>query len=105
MVSARKREVANSLPVKPDQSSIVRFVPKRRRKAIFGQTRRHWGQIFHVLARQKERQIIEGHLMPAHVHRCTAIPPKHPVASAIEFVKGKSAIAMDWLYCYTRRHK
>jgi REP element-mobilizing transposase RayT len=43
--------------------------------------------------------------MPDHVHRCTAIPPKHPVASAIEFVKGKSAIAMDWLYCYTRRHK
>ncbi len=51
------------------------FVPKRRRKVIFGQTRRHLGQIFHALARQKECQIIEGHLMPDHVHMCIAIPP------------------------------
>ena len=38
----------------------VVFVPKRRRKVIFGQTRRHLGPIFHALARQKECQIIEG---------------------------------------------
>ena len=42
----------------------VVFVPKRRRKAIFGQTRRQLGAIFHSLAKQKECQIIEGHLMP-----------------------------------------
>jgi putative transposase len=70
------------------------FVPKRRRKVIFGQTRRHLGEIFHALARQKECQIIEGHLMPDHVHMCIAIPPKHPVASVIGFLKGKSAIAI-----------
>src|ERR1700683_3466045 len=52
----------------------VVFVPKRRRKVIFGQTRRHLGPIFHPLARQKECQIIEGHLMPDHVHMCIAIP-------------------------------
>src|SRR5436190_23824835 len=46
----------------------VVFVPKRRRKAIFGQTRRQLGPIFHGLARQKECQILEGHLMPDHVH-------------------------------------
>src|SRR4030095_1542561 len=45
-------------------------------------------------ARQKECQIIEGHLMPDHVHMCIAIPPKHPVASVIGFLKGKSAIAI-----------
>src|SRR5437588_3648510 len=54
----------------------VVFVPKGRRKAIFGQTRRHLGPIFHGLARQKECQILEGHLMPDHVHMCIAIPPK-----------------------------
>jgi len=69
-------------------------VPKRRRKAIFGQTRRQLGQIFHALARQKECQIVEGHLMSDHVHMCIAIPPKHPVASVIGFLKGKSAIAI-----------
>jgi putative transposase len=45
-------------------------------------------------ARQKECQIIEGHLLPDHVHMCIAIPPKYPVASVIGFLKGKSAIAM-----------
>ena len=72
----------------------VVFVPKRRRKAIFGQTRRQLGQIFHALVRQKECQIVEGHLMSDHVHMCIAIPPKHPVASVIGFLKGKSAIAI-----------
>ena len=72
----------------------VVFVPKRRRKAIFGQTRRQLGQIFHALARQKECQIVEGHLMSDHVHMCIAIPPKHSVASVIGFLKGKSAIAI-----------
>jgi len=72
----------------------VVFVPKRRRKAIFGQTRRQLGAIFHSLAKQKECQIIEGHLMPDHVHMCIAIPPKHPVASVIGFLKGTSAIAI-----------
>src|SRR5207249_4783219 len=72
----------------------VVFVPKRRRKAIFGQARRQLGAIFHALAGQKECQIIEGHLMPDHVHICIANPPKHPVASVIGFLKGKSAIAI-----------
>jgi len=69
-------------------------VPKRRRKAIFGQIRRQLGPILHALAKQKECQIVEGHLMPDHVHMCIAIPPKHPVASVIGFLKGKSASAI-----------
>ena len=72
----------------------VVFVPKRRRKAIFGHIRRELGAIFHALAKQKECQILEGHLMPDHVHMCITIPPKHPVASVIGFLKGKSAIAI-----------
>src|SRR5256886_991393 len=72
----------------------VVFVPKRRRKVLFGQARRKLVEVFHALARQKECQIIEGHLLPDHVHMCIAIPPKYPVASVIGFLKGKSAIAM-----------
>ena len=59
-----------------------------------GQTRRHLGEIFHALARQKEDQILEGHLMPDRVHMCIAIRPQHPAASVIGFLKGKSAIAL-----------
>ena len=72
----------------------VVFVPKRRRKAIFGNIRRQLGPVFHALAKQKECQIVEGRLMSDHVPMCIAIPPKHPVASEIGFLKGKSAIAI-----------
>ena len=72
----------------------VVFVPKRRRKELFGHVRKELGAIFHELARQKECQIIEGHTMPDHVHMCIAIPPKHAVASVIGIIKGKSAIAI-----------
>ena len=72
----------------------VVFVPKRRRKVLFGRVRRQLGEGFHALARQKECQIVEGHLMPDHVHMCIAIPPKSPEASVIGFLKGKSAIAV-----------
>jgi REP-associated tyrosine transposase len=72
----------------------VIFVPKRRRRQLYGQIRRQLGAIFHALARQKECQIIEGHVMLDHVHMCIAIPPKVAVAQVIGFLKGKSAIAI-----------
>lgn len=82
----------------------VVFIPKKRRKALFGQARRHLGEIFHALARQKECQILEGHLMPDHVHVCIAIPPKYAVASVIGFLKGKSAIAIARQLCGKERN-
>jgi putative transposase len=82
----------------------VVFIPKKRRKALFGQARRHLGEIFHALARQKECQILEGHLMPDHVHVCIAIIPKYAVASVIGFLKGKSAIAIARQLCGKERN-
>ena len=72
----------------------VVFIPKRRRKALFGGIRKELGAIFHELAKQKECRILEGHLMPDHVHMCIEIPPKYSVASVIGFLKGKSALAV-----------
>jgi putative transposase len=72
----------------------VIFVPKYRRKTMFLELRQYLGPVFHELARQKECQIIEGHLLRDHVHMCIAIPPKHAVSSVIGFLKGKSAIAI-----------
>ena len=72
----------------------VVFVPKYRRKVLFGEIRSALGPIFHELARQKESRILEGHLMPDHVHMCIAVPPKYALASVIGFLKGKSAIAI-----------
>ena len=68
------------------------FIPKCRRKTIFGQIRRELGEVFRRLARQKESVIEEGHLLPDHVHMMISIPPKYAVAQVIGYIKGKSAI-------------
>lgn len=70
------------------------FIPKRRRKVIYGKIRTKLGPIFHDLAGQKQCRIIEGHLVVDHVHMCISIPPKYAVASIIGFIKGKSAITI-----------
>ena len=72
----------------------VIFVPKYRKKVIYGKLRTNLGPIFHELARQKESKIVEGNLVIDHVHMCIEIPPKYAVASVIGFLKGKSAIAI-----------
>src|SRR6266436_2680768 len=71
-----------------------RFRAQATAQSNFREDAQHLGPISHALARQKECQIIERHRMPDHVHMCIAIPPKHPVASVIGFLKGKSAIAI-----------
>ncbi len=68
------------------------FIPKYRRKTLFGQIRRELGEVFHRLARQKESLIEEGHVMPDHVHMMISIPPKYAVAQVVGYIKGKSAI-------------
>ena len=70
----------------------VVFTPKYRKKVLFGQIRRHLGTVFHELARRKECQIEEGHLMPDHVHMLISTPPKYSVAEVIAYLKGKSSI-------------
>jgi putative transposase len=70
------------------------FVPKFRKKALFGQIRRHLKGVFHELARQKGCKIISGHIAKDHVHMCIEIPPKNAVAEAVGYLKGNSAIAV-----------
>jgi putative transposase len=70
----------------------VVFIPKCRRKKLYGEVRRYLGEVFHHLARRKERQILEGHLMSDHVHMRLSIPPKYAVSQVVVGMKGKSAI-------------
>ena len=70
----------------------VVFIPKRRRKRIYGELRQHLGEVFHELAGHKESRIVEGHLMSDHVHMCLSIPPKYAVSNVVGYIKGKSAI-------------
>ena len=70
------------------------FIPKKRRKVIYGKIRERLKEIFHDLALQKGCKIVEGHLVKDHIHMCVAIPPKLSVSSVVGFLKGKSAIAI-----------
>lgn len=82
----------------------VVFIPKCRRKTLYVQLRRHLGEVFRKLAEQKESRILEGHLMPDHVHMLIAIPPKFAVSQEIGFIKGKSAIHLARVYGERRRN-
>ena len=70
----------------------VVFIPKYRKKTIYGQLRRELGEVLRRLAERRESRIEEGHLMSDHVHMMISIPPKYSVAQVIGYVKGKSAI-------------
>ena len=70
------------------------FTPKYRRKIIYNQYRDSLGEIFKQLCSYKGVEIIEGHLMPDHVHMLVSIPPKMSVSSFMGYLKGKSALMM-----------
>lgn len=70
----------------------VVFIPKCRRKVLYGELRRHLGGLFKMLAEQRECRVEEGHLMPDHVHMLLSIPPKYSVSQVMGYIKGKSAI-------------
>ena len=70
----------------------VVFIPKRRKRLLYGPIRKYLGEIFPELAKHKEVEILERHLMSDHVHMCLSIPPKYAVSSIVGYLKGKSAI-------------
>ena len=80
------------------------FVPKCRRKVLYGQIRKELGKILAELARQKESCIETGSLQADHVHMVISIPPKHSVAQVIGYIKGKSAIHIARSYAGKKRN-
>ena len=82
----------------------VVFIPKCRRKVLYGELRRYLGEVFRSLAVQKESRIEEGHLMPDHVHMMISIPPNYAVSQVVGFIKGKSAIHLATVYGERKRN-
>ena len=64
----------------------VVFIPKYRKKAIFGSLRKEIGGIFRELCQQFGTGLIEGHAMPDHIHMCLSIPLKMPCNGASFFL-------------------
>jgi len=82
----------------------VIFIPKCRRRVLYGELRKHLGEVLHRLAQQRESRIEEGHLMPDHVHMMISIPPKYSVAQVVGYIKGKSAIHVARVYGERKRN-
>ena len=68
------------------------IIPKYRKRMLYGKLKKHVGEVIREVCRQRGIELVEGHLMPDHIHMCVSIPPKHSVAFAIGFIKGKSAV-------------
>jgi REP element-mobilizing transposase RayT len=85
------------------------FTPKYRRKIFFNQYKESIGQIIRQLCQYKGVEIIEGHIMPDHVHILVSIPPKYSVSSFMGYLKGKSSLMIfekhaNLKYKYGNRH-
>ena len=82
----------------------VVFVPKYRKKTIYGALRKGVGKILRELCDQEGVGLVEGHAMGDHVHLCLSIPPKFSVANTVGFIKGKSAIRIHREYLGKQRN-
>jgi len=82
----------------------VVWIPKYRKKTLYGQLRKYLGQVFKDLARSRQCEVLEGHMMADHVHMLISIPPKYAVSQVIGFIKGKSAIHVARSFLGRRRN-
>ena len=82
----------------------VVWVPKYRKRSIFGQIRRGIGKIVRELCQRQGVELVEGHALPDHVHVLLGIPPKFSVANTVGFLKGKSAIRIHREYLGRQRN-
>ncbi len=68
------------------------FIPKYRRKIIYNKLRLDIQKYIKDLCKWKGVEIIEGHMMPDHVHLLVEIPPRMSVSSFMGYLKGKSSL-------------
>ncbi len=80
------------------------WIPKCRKKALYGELRKYLGEVLRDLALRKESEIVEGHLRLDHVHVLLSIPPKNAVSEVVGFIKGKSAIHIARTFAGRRRN-
>ena len=80
------------------------WIPKHRKKTLFGNLRRELGPVLRELAQQRESEILEGHLLSDHVHILVSIPPKYAVSQVVGYIKGKSAIHIARTYMGRQRN-
>ena len=68
------------------------FIPKYRKKAIYGGLREQLAEVLRQRALHRESRAEDGHPLVDHVHMLVSIPPKYSVARVVGYLKGKRAI-------------
>ena len=82
----------------------VVWVPKNRRKVIYGKLKRDVGQILRKLCEYKKIDVLEGTACEDHIHICVSIPPKYSVSTIVGYLKGKSTMILFERYSHLRRN-
>ena len=80
------------------------WIPKYRRKVVYGRLRLEIGKILRRLCEYKGIEIIEATACRDHLHMCISIPPKYSVSSVVGYLKGKSAIEIFEKFSKVRRN-
>ena len=68
------------------------FIPKYRRKAMYGNVRNDVRDVITKLCEYKKVEILKGAVCIDHIHLCVKIPPKQSVSEFVGYLKGKSAL-------------
>ena len=68
------------------------FIPKYRKKRLYGQVRADVREIIRTLCGYKGVEIIDGAVCPDHVHLCVSIPPKMSISTFMGYLKWKSTL-------------
>src|SRR5215813_6866452 len=87
-----KRSTENLRHTRWECKYHVVFIPKDRKRSIYGWVRWELGPIIRDLAQQKESIVEEGHLMADHVHMLLSIPPKYPVSGVVGSITAPTPI-------------
>ncbi len=95
---------SNKSPAREEVAGPHSVIPKYRRKALYGELRKHLGEVFLELAQQRDSKIEQGNLVIDHVPRLISLPPKYSVAQVIGFIKRKSAIHIARTYVGRKKH-
>ncbi len=68
------------------------FIPKYRKKQLYGKIKEDVREIIAMLCKYKNVEIIAGAVCEDHVHLSVAIPPKISISNFMGYLKGKSTL-------------
>ena len=92
LLSGREADESSLLHTKWNCMYHVVFIPKYRRKSVYGKLRKDIGIYLRRLCDYKNVEIIEANACIDHIHMLLKIPPTLSISQFMGFLKGKSSL-------------